>query len=123
MTTDPTPSMDKPIWEPSAERIDRANISRFMRFVRENTGNEDIRRYAPLHDFSVRQPEKFWSLVWEFCGIRAHGDLEPVLVDRDKMPGARWFPNVTLNFAQNLLRFKDERVAIVFRNEWGMSAN
>src|SRR5688500_5389956 len=111
--------MNKPIWEPGTERIERANISRFMRFVRESTGNEDIRRYAPLYDFSVRQPEKFWSLVWEFCGIRAHGEMEPVLADRDRMPGARWFPNVTLNFAQNLLRYKDERTAIVFRNEWG----
>lgn len=108
-----------PIWEPSDERIERANISRFMRFARESTGNEDLRRYAPLYEFSVRQPERFWSLVWEFCGIRAHGELEPVLVDRDEMPGARWFPNITLNFAQNLLRFKDERPAIIFRNEWG----
>jgi acetoacetyl-CoA synthetase len=119
MPTHLVPPMSKPIWEPSAERIERANISRFMRFVRESTGNEDIRRYAPLYDFSIRQPEKFWSLLWEFCGIRAHGDHEPVLVERDKMPGAHWFPNVTLNFAQNLLRFKDDRTAIVFRNEWG----
>jgi acetoacetyl-CoA synthetase len=111
--------MNKPIWEPSTERIDRANMSRFMRFVRENIGNEDIRRYAPLYDFSVRHPEKFWPLVWEFCGIRASGDFEPVLVDGDKMPGARFFPNVKLNFAQNLLRHKDERMALVFRNEWG----
>jgi acetoacetyl-CoA synthetase len=111
--------MNKPIWEPSTERIDRANMSRFMRFVRENIGNEDIRRYAPLYDFSVRHPEKFWPLVWEFCGIRASGDFEPVLVDPGKMPGARFFPNVKLNFAQNLLRHKDERTALVFRNEWG----
>jgi acetoacetyl-CoA synthetase len=113
--------MNKPIWEPGTERIERANLNRFMRFVRESTGNEDIRRHAPLYDFSVRHPEKFWPLVWEFCGIRAHGEHEPVLVDRDRMPGARWFPNVTLNFAQNLLRYKDDRCAIVFRNEWGHS--
>jgi len=111
--------MNKPIWEPSTERIERANMNRFMRFVRENVGNEDIRRYAPLYDFSVRHPEKFWPLVWEFCGIRASGDFEPVLIDADKMPGARFFPNVKLNFAQNLLRHKDERTALVFRNEWG----
>ncbi|HEY6985738.1 MAG TPA: AMP-binding protein, partial [Rhodanobacteraceae bacterium] len=111
--------MNKPIWEPSTERIERANMSRFMRFVRETIGNEDIRRYAPLYDFSVRYPEKFWPLVWEFCGIRASGDHEPVLVNGDRMPGARWFPNVRLNFAQNLLRYKDDRTAIVFRNEWG----
>jgi len=119
MPTKHAASTNKPLWEPGAERVERANISRFMRFVRENTGNDDVRRYAPLYDFSVRQPEKFWSLLWEFCGVRAHGEHEPVLVDRDRMSGARWFPNVTLNFAQNLLRFRDERTAIAFRNECG----
>ena len=111
--------MNKPIWEPGTDRIERANMNRFMRFVRESIGNEDIRRYAPLYDYSVRHPEKFWPLVWEFCGIRASGEFTPVLIDGDKMPGARWFPNVRLNFAQNLLRHKDDRTAIVFRNEWG----
>ena len=111
--------MTKPIWEPSKERADGANISRFMRFVREQTGNDDIRRHAPLYDFSIRQPEKFWPLVWEFCGIRASGDFEEVLADKDKMPGARWFPGVRLNFAQNLLRHKDDRIALIARNEFG----
>ena len=111
--------MTTPLWEPGAERIERANISRFMRFVRERTGNPDIVRYAPLYEFSVRQPEKFWPLVWDFCGIRAGGEHEPVLVDGDKMPGARWYPNVHLNFAQNLLRYRDDRPALIFRNEWG----
>ena len=111
--------MSKPIWEPSPERVERANLSRFMRFVRDQTGNEDIRSYAPLHDFSVRHPGRFWQLVWEFCGIRASGTFHEVLVDGDKMPGAKWFPGVRLNFAQNLLRFKDDRAAILFRNEWG----
>ena len=110
--------MNKPIWEPGTERIERANMNRFMRFVRESIGNEDIRRYAPLYDFSIRHPEKFWPLVWEFCGIRASGEHEPVLTDGDLMPGARWFPNVRLNFAQNLLRFKDDRIALIARNEW-----
>jgi len=109
----------KPIWEPSSERIERANLSRFMRFVRDETGNDDIRRHAPLYDFSIRQPEKFWSLLWEFCGVRASGNFQEVLVDGDKMPGAKWFPGIRLNFAQNLLRYRDERSAIVFRNEWG----
>jgi acetoacetyl-CoA synthetase len=111
--------MNQPIWKPDSERIERANMNRFVRFVREQTGNEDIRRYAPLYDFSVTYPEKFWPLVWEFCGIRASGDFEPVLVDAGKMPGARFYPSVRLNFAQNLLRFRDDKLAIVFRNEWG----
>jgi acetoacetyl-CoA synthetase len=112
-------SVAQPIWKPGKERAESANINRFMRFVREQTGNEDIRRYAPLYDFSIRQPERFWQLVWEFCGIRATGDFDNVLVDGDKMPGARWFPNVRLNFAQNLLRYKDDRIALIERNEWG----
>ena len=111
-------TVSKPIWEPGKERVESANINRFMRFVREQTGNDDIRRYAPLYDFSIRQPDRFWRLVWEFCGIRATGDFDEVLVDADRMPGAKWFPNVRLNFAQNLLRFKDDRVALIARNEW-----
>ena len=112
-------NLARPIWEPGKERVEAANINRFMRFVREQTNNDDLRSYAPLYDFSVRQPERFWKLVWEFCGIRSTGDFDEVLVDGDKMPGARWFPNVRLNFAQNLLRYKDERTALIARNEWG----
>jgi acetoacetyl-CoA synthetase len=112
-------NLAKPIWEPGKERVEGANINRFMRFVREQTNNDDLRSYAPLYDFSVRQPERFWKLVWEFCGIRSTGDFDEVLVDGDKMPGAKWFPNVRLNFAQNLLRYKDDRTALIARNEWG----
>src|SRR6185312_13874914 len=112
-------TVEKPLWEPGTQRVEAANINRFMRFVREQTGNEELRSYAPLYDFSIRQPERFWQMVWEFCGIRATGDFDEVLVDGDKMPGAKWFPNVRLNFAQNLLRFKDDRIALIARNEWG----
>ncbi|MGH8191922.1 MAG: AMP-binding protein, partial [Rhodanobacteraceae bacterium] len=112
-------SNDAPLWTPSPERRERANLHRFVRFVRDATGNDDIGSYAPLYDFSIRHPEKFWQLVWEFCGIRASGEFEPVLTDGDRMPGAHWFPNVQLNFAQNLLRFKDDKPALIFRNEWG----
>jgi acetoacetyl-CoA synthetase len=111
--------MSKPIWEPRQERIDRANMSRFIRFVREQTGHEDIQQYAHLYEFSVRQPEKFWPLVWEFCGIRASGEFEPVLVDSENMLSARFYPGVRLNYAQNLLRYKDDRLAIMARNDTG----
>ncbi|HET7267445.1 MAG TPA: acetoacetate--CoA ligase [Oleiagrimonas sp.] len=110
---------NQPIWSPGSERVERANMSRFLRFAAEHAGNEDLREYDALYDFSIRKPEKFWSLVWEFCGIRASGDFEPPLENPEQMPGARFYPNVTLNFAQNLLRFKDDKLAIVFRNEWG----
>ncbi len=113
--------MSQPLWIPSAERVERANLSRFIKFVTAETSERNITDYPSLHDFSVREPERFWMLVWDFCGIKASGEREPVLVDGDKMPGARWFPNVRLNFAENLLRFKDDRVAILFRGENGAS--
>lgn len=111
-------SADSPLWQPGPERIERANLSRFLRFAREQA-DESIADYPSLYDFSIRHPEKFWPLVWEFCGVRATGEFEPVLVDADQMPRARWFPNMRLNFAQNLLRFKDDKPALIFRNEWG----
>ncbi|MEP6939509.1 MAG: acetoacetate--CoA ligase, partial [Rudaea sp.] len=108
----------QPIWEPSKERVERANLSRFIRFVGQDARSQ-VSDYQSLYEFSVRHPEQFWRAVWEFCGIRAGGDFDTVLVDGDKMPGARWFPDVRLNFAQNLLRHKDDRVALIARNEWG----
>ncbi len=111
--------MSLPLWEPGQERIERANLNRFVRFVREQTGNDDIQRFQPLYEFSIRSPEKFWPLVWEFCGIRATGNFEPVIEHPERMPGARFYPNVKLNFAQNLLRHRDDRPALIFRNEWG----
>ncbi len=109
--------MPRPIWEPSKERSNGANLNRFIRFVQ--TIDAQVTDYPALYEFSIRYPHKFWPAVWEFCGIRASGDFSEVLIDADKMPGAKWFPGVRLNFAQNLLRHKDDRTAIIFRNEWG----
>jgi acetoacetyl-CoA synthetase len=102
----------QPLWVPSQDRVDRANLSRFMRFVRAEIGNADLNSYAPLYRFSIDQPTAFWTLLWDFVGIRASGDREPVLLDGEGMADAQWFPGVSLNFAQNLLRFDDDRIAI-----------
>ena len=112
-------AVDRPIWEPSRERAEASNMARFLRFARERTGNPDLLRYAPLWEFSVREPQRFWPLLWEFCGVRAGGELEPVLENPRAMPGARFFPNARLNFAENLLRHRDAHPALLFRNEWG----
>ena len=100
------------MWSPGQDRLDRANLSRFMRFVREEVGNADLNSYAVLYRFSIDQPAKFWTLLWDFVGIRGSGERMPVLVNDHGMALARWFPGVSLNFAQNLLRFDDERIAI-----------
>jgi acetoacetyl-CoA synthetase len=108
--------MSRPLWEPSQDRIDRANLSRFIRFVQQNV-DDHVGDWSSLYDFSIRHPQKFWPAVWEFCGIRSQGNWDAVLVDGERMPGARWFPGVRLNFAQNLLRFRDERIALMVRGE------
>lgn len=110
--------MSAVLWRPSPERIERANLSRFIRFVQQEY-DSNVLDWHSLYEFSIRQPQRFWLAVWEFCGIRASGSFDEVLVDGERMPGARWFPGVRLNFAQNLLRYQDERLALLARGETG----
>lgn len=108
--------MDQPLWRPSAERVQAANLTRFMEAV-DADWNVTIDGYASLYRFSVNEPEKFWQSVADFCGVIAETWGLRVLVDGDRMPGARFFPDARLNFAENLLRRRDEADAIVFRGE------
>ena len=108
--------MSGPLWTPSAEEVERAAITRFAAFVRERHGVE-APDYAALHAWSVAEPAAFWSSIWDFCGVVAAAKGDTVLEDADRMPGARWFPAARLNFAENLLRRRDDSPAIVFRGE------
>ncbi len=103
------------LWTPSAERIARSNITRFIRLVNQrwSAGVGDSQQ---LYDWSVRKPEQFWTAIWDFCGVAAETRGKRVLVDGGKMPGAKWFPDARLNFAENLLRRRDDDTAMVF---WG----
>ena len=71
--------------------------------------------YGDLWQWSVDQPEAFWSLLWDFCGAVGEKGSKR-FVDRDRMPGARWFPEARLNYAENLLQNRDDGEALVF---WG----
>ena len=105
-----------PSWTPSPERIARSHLKRFMREVARTWG-VDCHDQASLHRWSVQHPEQFWRSVWDFCDVIAEGRVDVVLEDADRMPGARWFPEARLNYAENLLRRSDEAIAIVFRGE------
>ncbi len=106
---------DAPLWTPSPERIADAPMTAFMKEAVQACGHL-LSSYADLHRWSVDEREAFWSLVWDFCGIV--GDKGgTVLVDGDKMPGASFFPEARLNFAENLLSRKGSAEAIVFRGE------
>jgi len=94
--------MPGPLWTPSSDRVARANLTRFMRFVADR-GGVVSHDYSELYRWSVRKPDEFWDVMWEFAGVR--GDKgSRVTADLDRMPGARFFPDATLNFAENVLR-------------------
>ena len=107
--------MTEPMWTPSPERIAKSNITAFMQLVRERHG-ADVHDYATLWRWSVDEPERFWGTLWSFCGVIGTPG-ERVLVEANRMPGAKWFPDARLNFAENLLRRRDDAPAIVFRGE------
>ncbi|HYL17157.1 MAG TPA: acetoacetate--CoA ligase [Burkholderiales bacterium] len=103
------------LWEPSAERKAKANLTRFIAAVNERWG-AGCSDHPSLYDWSIREPEKFWQSLWSFAGVIGQTGSAPYLLDAGKMPGARWFPNARLNFAENLLRRRDHETAIAF---WG----
>ncbi|MER8968779.1 acetoacetate--CoA ligase [Mesorhizobium sp. M0663] len=106
---------DAPLWIPTQEQIDAAPMTAFMNTA-ANMAGKVFSSYADLHRWSIDDRETFWSLVWDFCGIV--GDKgERVLVDGNKMPGATFFPEAKLNFAENLLKKTGLGDAIVFRGE------
>ncbi|WP_406872585.1 acetoacetate--CoA ligase [Aminobacter sp. P9b] len=108
-------SVETPLWVPSAKQVAEAPLTAFVAEASARAGRA-FSSYAELHAWSVDEREAFWDLVWDFCGIV--GDKgSRVLVDGDKMPGAAFFPDARLNFAENLLRGAGSGEAIVFRGE------
>ncbi len=104
------------IWRPSAERIAASNLTRFIRCV--NTRLKlSLHGYEDLYAWSVAQPEQFWTELARFADVRAEWGEGPAIEHPERMPGARFFPNARLNFAENLLRYRDEHPAVIFTNE------
>ncbi|MDT8377542.1 MAG: acetoacetate--CoA ligase [Desulfotignum sp.] len=108
--------MPKKLWEPSEERIKSTNMYRFMTRVND-TYDKQFTEYTPLWEWSVENLEDFWTEAWDFLDIKVSAPYEKVIQDKDKMPGAKFFVGCTLNFAENLLRFRNDRTALVFRGE------
>jgi len=105
--------MAKLLWKPSAEQIKNSNMYRFMGIVNEKY-QQNFNEYAPLYDWSIENIAQFWATMWDFADIIASKLYEQVIDDVGKMPGAHWFSGARLNFAENLLRYRDDRVALIF---------
>jgi acetoacetyl-CoA synthetase len=101
-------------------RRQTANIRRFIDLARMEL-DPGIFRYPDLHQYSLEHPQEFWRAVWDFCGIAGTPGAS-VLENSHLMPGAKWFPDARLNFAENLLRHRDDQAAILFKSETGETA-
>ena len=104
------------LWQPSAERIQNTHLYRFMNGVNEKHALS-CTAYEDLYQWSIQNIPDFWAAIWDFTDIRVSRGYDQVVSDPTKMPGARWFQGAQLNFAENLLRFQDDRVALIFRGE------
>ena len=108
--------MTQPLWQPSKKDIESTQLYQFMQEINQSH-SLSLSSYSALHQWSVRHREHFWEDLWDYCQVIGSKGRRPYLVDADKMPGAQWFPSAKLNFAENLLRFRDDRAALIFRNE------
>ncbi|MBZ5537588.1 MAG: acetoacetate--CoA ligase [Acidobacteriia bacterium] len=108
--------MKTPLWTPSEERQRNANITAFIRRVNEQSSLE-IRNYPELYRWSVEDIPAFWAKLWDYAEIKASRGYDRVVDDLARFPGANWFIGARLNFAENLLRYRDEHVALLFRGE------
>ncbi len=112
------PGFEEVLWTPSADRIEGALVTGFRQEVNQRLGL-DLADYEALYEWSVADRSAFWLALWEFAAVVGDGPGATAVTDGDKMPGARWFPDARLNFAENLLQGAPESEAIVFRRESG----
>ncbi len=108
--------MAKLLWQPSEEQIKNSNMYRFMNVVNKKY-HQNFSDFAPLYQWSIENIADFWETMWQFADIIASKPYDQVIDDDTKMPGARWFTGARLNFAENLLRYRDDRIALIFKGE------
>ncbi len=109
--------MTTPLWKPSTDRIANARLTAYQHWLQDKH-QLSFADYASLHRWSVENPESFWASIWDFCGVKAQKNCERVLDHGATFPtcgepAAQWFPGAKLNFAENLLRRRDDKTAIV----------
>lgn len=108
--------MGKLLWKPSEKQINDANLTSFINFVNQKYG-EHLSSYQQLYHWSINKIPDFWAAMWEFGDIKASRPYEQVVNSLEDMLGASWFTGAKLNFAQNLLRYRDEQTALIFKAE------
>ena len=113
----------KSLWNPSDSFVNSTNLTKFINFLSINndfsidTSLNSEAKYKQLYNWSIHSSEEFWSSFLHFSNIKYYGDIDFVCDDVNKMPGAIWFSGMQMNFAENLLSNRDDRIAIHFYGE------
>ena len=109
------------LWSPSSKIKEESNLNQFIKnFVDEFKNQSDV-KYEELWKWSIEKPEKFWDSIWDYSNVLGEKG-EILLKDKDKMPGARFFPNAKLNYTENVLKNKNEPLAIISEREDGLKS-
>lgn len=103
-----------PLWSPPSTST--SNMKRFIEYVNKNHGLA-IKTHSELYDWSIVEAEAFWRAIWDFCQVKYSVPPVKMVENFDRMPGATWFPGARLNFAENLLKFSGDKLAIIFHGE------
>ena len=106
--------MKKILWKPDSRK--KTKMAKLTDIINRNH-SQKINDYEQLHNWSVNHIPEFWEEVWNYCDIVHREPYTEVVDNVQTMPGAKWFRGAKLNFAENLLRFRDDRVAIKFKSE------
>ena len=110
------------MWQPTEEQINNSQMMDYMQLVNQKFGLS-LKKYLQLYDWSIERAEDFWGSFWEYSQIIHHSPYSQVVDDLGKMPGAKWFDGATLNFTENLLRYRDDKIAIHFYGEDGTQSS
>ena len=108
--------MAKLLWTPSRDNILQSNMYRFMEIVNERY-DQNFSQYSELYQWSIENIPDFWALLWDFVQVKASRPDTQVADDLSRMPGTKWFDGARLNFAENLLRYRDDHTALLFKGE------
>ena len=108
--------MSQLLWQPSEQRIRKTNLYDFIQHVNEQHG-KDFSSYDDLYQWSIAESPGFWATLWDYGQVVHSRPYDQVVDDVTKMPGARWFEGARLNFAENLLRYRDDHIALSFKGE------
>ena len=110
----------KILWEPSEEWIKNAEVTRFIEYVNKKYG-QVIKGGKDLYKWSVESIPEFWAAMWDFGEIIYSKKYDKVVEDLNVFPGTKWFVGSRLNFAENLLRYNDDKLAFIFQGETKVS--